>query len=174
VAHNSGILEEGYIYGAEYLHRLQPDILLGGHSHVMDKPAGLIERYRAWAYAMRDAFRTLNSEDDYRYWFDPYWVRAQPYRSTVRRGESIDLALHVRNFHPRAQSHRIAVHAPPGLVAESSVIEGRLEAETRRNFPLRLQATGEARPGVHIVALDITRDGKRHGELFDFIVEVVP
>lgn len=46
VAHNSAILEEGYIYGAEYLSRLRPDIILGGHSYVMDRPAEFIERYR--------------------------------------------------------------------------------------------------------------------------------
>jgi len=41
VAHNSAILEEGYIYGAEYLSRLKPDLIIGGHSHVMDRPAQL-------------------------------------------------------------------------------------------------------------------------------------
>ena len=38
VAHNSAILEEGYIYGADYLRRLQPDLIVGGHSYVMDRP----------------------------------------------------------------------------------------------------------------------------------------
>ena len=174
VAHNSAVLEEGYIYGAEFLHRLQPDILLGGHSYVMDKPAGFIERYRTWAYAMRDAFRTLSSEDDYRYWFDPFWVRAQPYRNTVKRGESFEIALHVRNFRSRPQTHRIEIHTPLGLVAEPAVLAGQLDSEARRAFPIRLRATADAKPGVHIVALDITRDGKRFGELFDFVVEVLP
>jgi glyoxylase-like metal-dependent hydrolase (beta-lactamase superfamily II) len=80
VAHNSAILEEGYIYAGEYLKRLKPDILIGGHSFVMDRPAKFIERYRRWAYDMRDAFRTLSPEREYRYWFDPFWVRAEPYR----------------------------------------------------------------------------------------------
>ena len=71
VAHNSAILEEGYICGAKYLKRLKPDLLMGGDSFVMDRPAGFIERYRKWSYRMRDAFRELSSEKDYRYWFDP-------------------------------------------------------------------------------------------------------
>jgi glyoxylase-like metal-dependent hydrolase (beta-lactamase superfamily II) len=57
VSRNSSVLEEGYIYGAEYLKRIQPDIILGGHSHVMDRPAAFIERYRQWAYDIRAAFR---------------------------------------------------------------------------------------------------------------------
>lgn len=72
VAHNSAILEEGYIYGAEYLKHLKPDILIGGHSFVMDHPSNFIERYRKWSYAMRDAFQSLSPDKDYRYWFDPF------------------------------------------------------------------------------------------------------
>ena len=56
-ARNSGIFEEGYIYGADYLRRLQPDLIIGGHSFVMDRPKGLIERFYKWSLAMRDAFR---------------------------------------------------------------------------------------------------------------------
>ena len=174
VAHNSAVLEEGYIYGAEFLKRLKPDMLLGGHSYVMNKPEKFIERYRIWSYDMRDAFRTLSSQEDYRYWFDPFWVRAQPYRSTLRKGESIEIATHVRNFSTRVQTHRIEIHTPSGLVAEPSVIEGRLTSEERKPFPIRIRATAEAKPGVHIIGLDITRDGKRYGELFDFVVEIQP
>ncbi len=174
VAHNSAILDEGYILGAELLRRLKPDMLLGGHSYVMPQPAAFIERYHAWALAMRDAFRTLSSEDDYRYWFDPFWVRAQPYRNTVKRGESFEIALHLRNFRARAQTHRVVIHTPTGLIAEPAVLEGTLDSEARRPFPIRLRATADAKTGVHIVALDITRDGKRQGELFDFVVEVLP
>lgn len=47
---------------------------------------------------MRDAFRELSSEKDYRYWFDPFWVRAEPYRVTVKRRASAEIQLHVRNF----------------------------------------------------------------------------
>src|SRR5208283_1632269 len=103
VAHNSGILEEGYIYGAEYLSRIKPDILVGGHSFVMDHPAAFIERYRKWSYEMRAAFQALSPDPDYRYWFDPFWVRAEPYRVVLRPGQSETVNLHVRNFRPGKQ-----------------------------------------------------------------------
>ena len=101
VAHNSAILEEGYIYGSEYLKRLKPDLLVGGHSFVMNRPADFIERYRKWSYQMRDAFRTLSPDPDYRYWFDPFWVRAEPYRLVLRPGQAERINLHVRNFSAR-------------------------------------------------------------------------
>ena len=172
VAHNSAILEEGYIYGAEFLKRLKPDLLMGGHSFVMDRPAKFIERYRKWSYEMRDAFRDLSSESDYRYWFDPFWVRAEPYRARVRRGEATEIQLHLRNFNSRVQKHRVEVHTPIGLVAETPVLEGKLAKSSRGAFPVRLRANANAAPGVHMVAFDVTVDGRRYGERFDVIVNV--
>ena len=174
VAHNSAILEEGYIQGSEYLSRSKPDLLLGGHSYVMPDPAQFIERYRRWSYAMRDAFRGLSSEADYRYWFDPFWVRAHPYRSTVRAGESVELTLHLRNFQARPQTHRIEIHTPPGLSAEPRALEGQLAREAREKFSFRITAAPGSKPGVQLIAFDITRDGVRQGELFDAILEVEP
>jgi glyoxylase-like metal-dependent hydrolase (beta-lactamase superfamily II) len=174
VAHNSAILEEGYIYGAEFLTRLKPDLLVGGHSFVMDHPAAFIERYRKWSYEMRDAFQALSSQSDYRYWFDPFWVRAQPYRSAIRPGQSVTVNLHVRNFRTGKQAHRIVLHAPPDLVVEPAVLEGEVSGESRQAFPIRLKAAPDATPGVRIVALDVSLDGRRFGEWFDFIVGVEP
>jgi glyoxylase-like metal-dependent hydrolase (beta-lactamase superfamily II) len=174
VAHNSAILEEGYIRGAEYLSRLKPDILLGGHSYVMDHPARFIERYRRWAYSMRDAFRELLSTDPYEYAFDPFWVRAEPYRISVKRGETATLRLHVRNFRARVQRHSIGVHVPAGLAATPSRLEGSVGASARDAFPLTLTAAADAPPGVRLVAFDVTVDDVRHGERFDCIVEVLP
>jgi len=161
VAHNSSILEEGYIYGADYLQRLAPDLIMGGHSYVMDKPAGLIERYGIWARAMREAFRTLSSEEDYRLWYDPFWVRAEPYRVRVKAGASVEVAVKVRLFKPESKV-RIVPRAGSGLTVSPAVHEG-------GSFPLTV--TGGT-PGVRRVAFDVTLDGRRYGERFDLIVEV--
>lgn len=174
VARNSSILEEGYILGAEYLSRTKPDLLVGGHSFVMDRPAGLIERYRRWSYAMRDAFREILEGDDYRYAYDPFWVRAEPYRIRLRPGESAEIALHVRNFRTRPQRHLIAPQAPPGLIVEPPILEGEIPPESRRAFPMRLGAAPDSPAGVRIVAFDVTLDGRRYGQWFDAVVEVRP
>lgn len=174
VAHNSAILEEGYIYGAEYLKRLKPDLLVGGHSFVMDRPSAFIERYRKWSYEMRDAFRALSPDPDYRYWFDPFWVRAEPYRVALRPGQAETINLHVRNFRSRKQTHRIEIHTPPGVIAEPAILEGQLARQSRRSFPIRVKAAADAKPGVRIVALDVTLDGHRYGEQFDWVVDLIP
>ena len=61
---------------------------------------------------MRDAFGDMSAEADYRYMFDPFWVRADPYRHSPRAGTA-EIVLHVRNFLPRPQPYRIALHRPP-------------------------------------------------------------
>jgi hypothetical protein len=170
----SGILDEGYIVGAEYLTKLKPDILLGGHSFVMDQPAKFIERYRKWAYEMRDAFKSLSAEPEYRWWFDPFWVRAEPHRVSVKRGESVEVTVNVRNFEAKPLAFDIQPHAPPGLSATSGRWTSTVPAQSRTQFTLRLAAAKDAPPGIRHVAFDITRGGKRLGELFDCIVEVVP
>ena len=172
VAHNSSILEEGYIQGSEYLSKLKPDLILGGHSYVMPEPAAFVERYRTWSYAMRDAFKELIREDDYRYGYDPYWVRAQPYRSTVSPGTSVELVMHVRNFEPREQPYRIEMHAPPGLTIEPKIVELQMKPEAREQVKIRVHGASDAKPGVQIVAFDVTRNGVRYGERFDAIVEI--
>ena len=170
VAHNSAILEEGYIYGAEFLKKIHPDLLMGGHSFVMDHPAAFIERYRRWSYAMRDAFRSLSSENDYRCWFDPFWLRAQPYRVWLNPGKEAKVTLHLRNFQHGQQHHRIEIHTPPGLTAEPSFLEGTMPPDSKGEFPICIRMSAEAVAKVRLVGLDLTIDGKRYGERFDFVV----
>ena len=102
----------------------------------------------------------------------PFWLRAEPYRVTLRPGESAEVALHLRNFCTTPQRHRIALHAPPGWVIEPAVLEGELAGESRGTFPVRITACRDAAPGTHLVALDATLDDHRYGELFDLIVGI--
>jgi glyoxylase-like metal-dependent hydrolase (beta-lactamase superfamily II) len=172
VAHNSAILEEGYIYAGEYLSRLQPDLMMGGHSFVMNHPAAFIERYRRWAYQMREAFQALSPDDDYRYWFDPFWVRVEPYRVKLTPGATTEVKVWIRNFRLTPQNHRIEFHAPAGLWVEPPVLEGELAPESRQAFPVRVGTTPAAGAGVQFIGLDVTLDGLRYGQRFDGVVAI--
>jgi glyoxylase-like metal-dependent hydrolase (beta-lactamase superfamily II) len=171
-AHNSGILEEGYIYAADYLRRLQPDLIVGGHSYVMDRPQGLIERYRAWAVAIRDIYKSLSADEDYRYMFDPYWVRVDPYRIAIPAGGSVEVTVHIRNFLDRPRTYCLAIHCPEGLVAEPAVLKVTTPPAAVVQVPLRLKATPQAKQSIRLVALDTTVDTKQYGELFDCVVGI--
>lgn len=172
VARNSAILEEGYIYGAEYLKKLNPDLIIGGHSYLMENPAGLIERYCQWSYKMRKAFSELSSLKDYRYWFDPFWVKAEPYRIKLRQGETITSNIVVRNFTGSKQEHHIIIHTPPGIKSNPASLDGVLEGNSIQAFPVQYVATKDASEGVNLVAFDITINGNRFGEWFDAVIKV--
>ena len=172
VARNGGTLEEGYLYAAHYLHSIAPDLLVGGHCWVMDRPKELIERFRTRMITLRAAFQSLSAETDYRYMFDPYWVSAIPYRVVVKAGKSVTAQILVRNYGKTPQLHRIVLHAHPGITFDPPILEGTVDPGATEAITVKVSAAADATPGMRVIGLDITRDGTRLGELFDFLVHV--
>ena len=90
---HSSVNETAYLYAANYLKRLQPDLLIGGHSFVMPEPAAFIDRYHRWAQDIIRAYQGLLPGSEYRYRFDPYWVKAEPYRVSLDPGRSAEVRV---------------------------------------------------------------------------------
>ncbi len=173
VARNSAIFEEGYLLGSKYLKDLKPDIVMGSHSYVMHNPAEFLNRYHEWSKEIIQHYQGLLPDPDYEYGFDPYWVSAYPYRVDFSQTETQMVTVTVRNFRSTPQKHHIELKLPPGLTAEPAVLEGTINAESRQSYPVKLTVNRHAvPPGVQIVPFDITLDGKRYGELFDFLIRV--
>ncbi|MFM7098396.1 MAG: MBL fold metallo-hydrolase [Gemmataceae bacterium] len=172
VARNSCILEEGYIYAAKYLNKLQPDLLLGGHSWAMAEPAKLIDRYLADALKLKEYFEKLSFEKDYRWMYDPYWVRMEPYRVVLGKNNATEARLLMRNFEPEPISMKVEIVLPDGFKAEPAVISTMVAGDSATSLPIKISCTGETSKGLHLAALDVTRKGKRAGQLFDFILWV--
>ena len=171
VAHNSAILEEGYLLGSRYLMELKPDIVMGSHSYVMPEPADFLARYHRWSQTMIEQFQAMLPEKDYEYLFDPYWVSAYPYRVDFSEHNVQEVTVTVRNFRNSLQAHRVELKLPTGVTADPAVLEGFVPRESRRRFHVTLTADREQLPpGVQLVPLDITLDGKHYGELFDFLI----
>ena len=171
VARNSTIFEEGYLYAARYLQKLKPDLVMGSHSFVMNNPAALIDRYHDWGKRIIALYQGLLPDRDYEYHYDPYWISAYPYRVDFSEHEVQGVTITVRNFRNSLQRHRVELKLPPGITAIPAVLEGTVSPESRKSFKVKLTADREAvSRGVQIVPLDITLDGKRYGELFDFLI----
>ena len=172
VARNSCILEEGYIYAAKYLKKLQPDLLLGGHSWAMAEPAKLIDRYLEDALKLKEYFEKLSFEKDYRWMYDPYWVRMEPYRVVLGKNNTAEARLLMRNFDAVPISMKVEIVLPEGFKAEPAIISTMVAGESTTSIPIQISCTKETVKGLHLAALDITRKGKRAGQLFDFILWV--
>lgn len=172
VARNSCILEEGYIYAAKYLKKLQPDLLLGGHSWAMAEPTKLIDRYLADAIKLKEYFEKLSFEKDYRWMYDPYWVRMEPYRVVLGKNNAAEARLVMRNFDAEPIAMKVEIVLPEGFKAEPAIISTMVAGESTTSIPIQISCTKETVKGLHLAALDITRKGKRAGQLFDFILWV--
>jgi len=172
VARNSCILEEGYIYAAKYLKKLQPDLLLGGHSWAMAEPAKLIDRYLEDALKLKEYFEKLSFEKDYRWMYDPYWVRMEPYRVVLGKNNAAEARLMMRNFDAEPIAMKVEIVLPEGFKAEPAIISTMVAGESTTSIPIQISCTKETVKGLHLAALDITRKGKRAGQLFDFILWV--
>ena len=172
VARNSCILEEGYIYAAKYLKKLQPDLLLGGHSWAMAEPAKLIDRYLEDALKLKEYFEKLSFEKDYRWMYDPYWVRMEPYRVVLGKNNAAEARLMMRNFDSVPILMKVEIVLPEGFKAEPAIISTMVAGESTTSIPIQISCTKEIVKGLHLAALDITRKGKRAGQLFDFILWV--
>ena len=169
VSRNSCILEESYIYAGEYLARLKPDLILGGHSWVIDNTGPIIDRYLKNAVKLRDMFQKFSKDSDYRWMFDPYWVRMEPYRIIADRGNMANARLHLRNFERKPVSFKVTLDLPDGIQAEPSVIETMVAAETTATVPVVFRWKSDVAKGTNLIGLDITKDGRHLGQLFDAI-----
>ena len=171
VARNSAILEEGYILGSRYLRDLKPDIIMGAHNVLMTHPGAFVERYHEWSKRIARRFRDLLPDPDYEYQFDPFWVSAYPYRVDLTEAGEATVAVTIRNFRDRPQRHHVSLALPPGLKADPPALEGTIDAKSRKSFQVRISANREkAPPGTLMVPMDITLDGRRQGQRFDFLI----
>lgn len=169
-ARNSAIIEEGYLVAAKYLQQLKPDIIMGAHGVLMTEPAAFVDRFHDWALRAIRKYKALLPDANYEYGYDPYWVSAYPYRVDVSK--ETEVSITVRNFRDKPQQHRVALQLPPGLKAEPAVLEGSVAPKSRQSFKVKLTAdTAKLPADVQMVPMDITLDGKRYGQLFDFIIQ---
>ncbi len=172
VARNSCLFEEGYLYAGEYLLRLKPDLIMGSHSFAMDQPLEFVRRYRDWAKYIIELYHGLLPETNYEYLFDPYWVSAYPYRVDLSEMTEATILVTVRNFRSQPQNYHVELKLPDGIEAVPQVLKGTTEAKSRSVIEVKLRRSVPARqtPKIDMATFDITLDGKRYGEWFDFLM----
>ena len=95
-----------------------------------------------------------------------------PYRVNVKAGGTAEAAVIVKNFLDVPTVYEVKLVCPPGIRLDPSVATLRVEAGGSRSLPVRVSAAGHAAAGLALVAIDITHDTVRRGQLFDVIVNV--
>jgi hypothetical protein len=150
-------------------------MIMGAHNVLMANPAAFLDRYHEWSKRIITRYKELLPDPNYEYQFDPFWVSAYPYRVDLQQEREAVATITVRNFRAKPQQHHIRLRLPPGISAEPAVLEDTLEPKSRRSYKVKLTADpARVSAGVQMIPFDITLDGKRHGELFDFLIQAKP
>ena len=76
----------------------------------------------------------------------------------------------VKNFLDVPTVYEIKLVCPPGIRIDPSVATLRVEAGGFRRLPVKVSAANDAVQGLALVAIDVSQDGVRRGQLFDVIV----
>src|SRR5262249_43316420 len=148
----------------------KPDIIMGAHNVLMANPTEFVERYHAWAKRIIARYQELLPDPNYEYQYDPFWVSAYPYRVDLQQSPTQEVTITIRNHRDKPQRHHVNLKLPPGISAEPAILEGEIAAKSRQSFVVKLTAnSAKTAAGLQMVPFDITLDGKRYGELFDFV-----
>jgi len=88
------------------------------------------------------------------------------------KNNAAEARLVMRNFDAEPIAMKVEIVLPEGFKAEPAIISTMVAGESTTSIPIQISCTKETVKGLHLAALDITRKGKRAGQLFDFILWV--
>ncbi len=171
-ARAGGLLDEGYAYTAQYLKELAPDLILAGHSVVIEHPQRQLEKYVQWSEDMRSALQDLSPFENEKLFFDPYWMRAQPYRSYLKAGEKGQLTLFLRNHSEHEQAFHITPRLPEGWQSSLLLWEDQVAGGATLTCELEFTISANATSGSYALTFDIVMGEQLFGELCEALVFV--
>lgn len=156
--------------GAALLRRLEPDLLVSGHWHLQEVTPAYLDRLEADARRLEELHREL-LPDDVDFGAEGFGARIEPYRSSCAVGETLALAVSVRNPFDRAEEATVRLVVPAGWPEPAAQrVELAPLGEDAVRFELRLD--GVAPVARARVAADLTVGSTRFGQQAEALVEV--
>jgi glyoxylase-like metal-dependent hydrolase (beta-lactamase superfamily II) len=155
-----------FVQSAELYERLQPDLLLTGHWGVHELGPDLR------AQLARDGRRVEELHHELLPFGDPegFPARCIPYRSTARSGESVELAVEVRNPFDGAATAHVRLVLPAGWGCDPH--EQELQLAPRGEGCAAFRVTVGGVPRRVPVAADVTIGDTQFGEVAEALVSV--
>ncbi len=166
--YRNGFRLDDYVASAELYRTLRPDLLLTGHSGVIEVTDGLLERLAEDGRRLAELHRELLPLAEVDLGPGGFAARIDPYRSEGRAGEPLRLEVSVRNPFDRDERATVRLALPPGWTAEPAEQE------------VPVAAGGEAVASFRVVpgstaawlAADVTVGETRFGQQAEALVEV--
>jgi glyoxylase-like metal-dependent hydrolase (beta-lactamase superfamily II) len=158
-----------FVRGAELYRELRPDILLGGHWPPTEVTGAYLDRLLADSRRLEELHRELLPEEP-DFGAEGFGARIEPYRSSIRAGESLELDVTVRNPFDRAETARVRLVVPAAW-PEPEPEERDLAAlaEDTIRFVLHPAATPARRARI---AADLTVGDTPFGQQAEALVDV--
>ncbi len=160
---------DDFVASAELYRRVRPDVIVSGHWHPQEVTDELLDRLASDGARLAELHRELLPLDDADFGAGGFGARIEPYRSSLHRGEVLDLDVIVRNPFARDAVALVEL-AVPGAWEPPPAQELPLAANAEGvvRFSLRLGGPGERM----VIAADLTVDGVRFGQQAEALVDV--
>jgi glyoxylase-like metal-dependent hydrolase (beta-lactamase superfamily II) len=165
---------ESIVEAACQMQELNPDILATGHYGVFDVTAAMLSGYKAWAIEIKDRLYEIVSQDPLLNGIDPSWASFYPYTVYAHSGEEFRVSLRLKN-HSDSLSHFDArLKLPGGFESKSPTASIEVAGGECVHVRFDIKAPAGIAPGRRFAATaEITRDGHMHGEVAEFIIEII-
>lgn len=162
--------------GVERLIEHAPEMLLTGHTGALAVTRRDLDEFVAWARDLELVVGRLapvpGLEDEA---LDPYVARFDPYRANAVAGDRVEATVIVRNHGPLAREAVVRVRVPDDWAAEPAEVRTEIRgggATWSTHVAITVPQT--ARPGRHVLTVDVWLGGEPRGELAEMLLEVSP
>ncbi|RAP77500.1 MBL fold metallo-hydrolase [Paenibacillus montanisoli] len=164
---------EGFIRVAHEMKSLNPSIIATGHYGAIPVNETMLDSYIQWSLALKEKLYEIVSQDPPLYGIDCRWAYFYPYIAEAAPGEEVKVWLRVKNHSPVASRFNVNLCLPEGISCESHFreIAAGPHSKTDLSFTLVLADTMKT-DRRYVVTVEIDRNGKKCGEVAEFMIEV--
>jgi glyoxylase-like metal-dependent hydrolase (beta-lactamase superfamily II) len=162
---------DDYVRSAELYRELRPDLILSGHWAIREVDDAWLDTLLADGRRLAGLHRELLPVDEVDLGAEGFLARIEPYRSTVRNGETVRLDVAVRNPFDRPETVRVRLVVPDGWAAVADADE--VDVDERGEAVVAFTVTPAASPVLRArVAADVTVGDVPFGQQAEALVTV--
>jgi glyoxylase-like metal-dependent hydrolase (beta-lactamase superfamily II) len=163
---------DDFTRSAELYRSLEPDLMIGGHSPVKEVTPAYLERLLADGRRLARLHRELLPIEDVDFGSGGFGARIEPYRSTVRAGDALELEITVRNPFEHPEQARLRLVLPNEWTAEPLEQETRLSGHGEATLRFTVSPNGAGPVSRARVGADLTVGDRPFGQQAEALVNV--
>jgi glyoxylase-like metal-dependent hydrolase (beta-lactamase superfamily II) len=162
---------DDYVASAELYRTLRPDLILSGHWTAKEVDDAFLDDLLVQGLRLAELHRALLPTEEVDLGAEGFAARIEPYRATVRTGETLQLAVTVRNPFDRAEVATIRLVLPDGWTARPACHEVHIAEGDETLVRFEVSASGGPVRRARVAA-DVTVGDVRLGQQAEALVTV--